>query len=70
MISKSELRMTKANVSNEEMAYTSKELKDMIVELVNSHIEALNKIQVAEGRLTTKYGDSYGFGSDPIIRDL
>ncbi len=48
MMNKAKLRMTKARVSDEDMAYTDKELKDMIIELADSHIDALNKLQTAE----------------------
>jgi len=69
MKSRAELQMIKTNISSEEMAYTNRELKDMIVELVDSHIDALNKLQTAEGKISGT-DNSINFSHDPILHTL
>ncbi len=63
MMNRHKLQMTKNYISKD---YTNKELKDMIIELIDSHIEALNKIQTAEGKMD----NNVHFNSDSIIASL
>ncbi len=50
MKNKHELKTIERDVGDKDMAYTDEELKNLVIELVESHLDALNKLQAEEGK--------------------
>lgn len=51
MKNKQELKAIERNVSDKDMAYTNEELKDLVINLVESHLDVLNKLQTEKGKV-------------------
>ena len=69
MKSKQELSTIKRNIGDKDMVYTNKELRDLVINLTESHLDALNKLQTMEGK-ARGIENSIGFGTDPMLASL
>jgi hypothetical protein len=69
MKNKHELKTIERDVGDEDMVYTNEELKALVINLVESHLTALNKLQTMEVK-AHGIDNSLGFGSDPMLASL
>ncbi len=71
MKNKHELKMIEKNVGDKDMVYTNAELKNLVIELVESHLDALNKLQAEKGKADAVRTDSgLTFNSGSLMDSL
>ena len=69
MKNKQELKTIERNVGDKDMVYTNEELRDLVINLVRSHLDTLNKLQTMEGK-ARGIDNSIGFGTDSMLASL